>query len=65
MVPDFGDMIGYTGEIMEGSQPQYNTVFYQYIADNASSEETYRLYWARLGEEGFTPVYMGAGMSSI
>lgn len=65
MVPDFGDMIGYTGEITEGSQPQYNTVFYQYIADNASSEETYRLYWALLVEEGFTPVYMWAGMSSI
>lgn len=64
MVPDFGDMIDYTGEIMEGSQPQYNTVFYQYIADNASSEETYKLYWALLVEEGFTPVYMWAGMSS-
>lgn len=64
MVPDFGDMIGYTGEVMEGSQPQYNTVFYQYTIDNATSEEPYKLYWSLLVEEGFTPVYMWTGMNS-
>lgn len=64
MVPDFGDMIGYTGEIMEGSQPQYNTVFYEYVAANAATTETYRLYWALLVEEGFSPVYMWMGINT-
>lgn len=64
MVPDFGDMIGYTGEVMEGTQPQYNTVFYEYVAANAATTETYRLYWALLVEEGFSPVYMWMGINT-
>lgn len=64
MVPDFGDMIDYTGEVLEGSQPQYNNVFYEYVADNAATSETYKLYWALLVEEGFSPVYMWAGINT-
>lgn len=64
MVPDFGDMIGYTGQVMKGSQSQYDTVFYQYVDDNATTPETYQLYWSLLVEEGFTPVYMWTGMNS-
>lgn len=65
MVPDFGDMIGYTGEVGTGEMPDYNAVFYEYTSVEDATGNAYLQYVALLEQEGYLPVYMYGNSGSI
>lgn len=65
MVPDFGDMIGYTGEVGTGEMPDYNAVFYEYTSVDDATGNAYLQYVALLEQEGYLPVYMYANSGSV
>ena len=51
-VPDFGDMIDYTGEVGTGEMPDYNAVFYEYTSVDGATDTAYLQYAALLEQEG-------------
>ena len=65
MVPDFGDMIGYTGEVGTGEMPDYNAVFYEYTSVDDATGNAYLQYVALLEQEGYLPVYMYGNSGSV
>lgn len=65
MVPDFGDMIGYTGEVGTGEMPDYNAVFYEYTSVDDATGNAYLQYVALLEQEGYLSVYMYANSGSV
>ena len=64
-VPDFGDMIGYTGEVGTGEMPDYNAVFYEYTSVDGAVDNAYLQYAALLEQEGYLPVYMYGNSGSV
>ncbi|WP_297211251.1 S-layer homology domain-containing protein [uncultured Flavonifractor sp.] len=64
-VPDFGDMIDYTGEVGTGEMPDYNAVFYEYTSVDGATDTAYLQYAALLEQEGYLPVYMYGNSGSV